>query len=1198
MGVVYEVEDTLLGARVALKQMLGPPSPARVLQLKQEFRSVAELEHPNLVRLFDLVFEDNQWFFTMELVDGQDLNLAFEALGTDTQETRVDEASATAWDSDEVHAVDLEARAKHQVALDVVEDVASQLLDGLEFLHAHGIIHRDLKPNNILIDAQDHVRLLDFGLATSHEGLVGRAGTRAYMAPELFEGAAPSTASDLYALGCIVYRLLSGLRYAPGAPAIEHHRPDLSERWRHAIGGLLAGEPQARPSSTELRQTLGWEPQTLRWWRAKDHFVGRAHELERLEEVLDKTLQGEGGCAVLTGASGVGKSTLAAVVASRAEGLGFQCLRGRCYERERIGYAAFDRLMNNLVLELSRRPALLARCSESLSALRALFPVVELVGDLPEPRRGDPHERFHRAVLGLSHVLQELQRENPVLLILDDMHWSDVDSLHLIQELHKRSMGRVQLLILTRPRLEWRHPEALERLVRQCGSHLQLSPLSAEEQRILVSRVLGRPAAAHEERALRIAGEGNPFIITQLASYLSTTDGETHVRADALFETLFSAVDADESMLLELIAVSGGRVAQPELLALSGVQIGDLERALAQLTGRRLLSAMPRPDVAGHLQLDFYHDQIREHVFRRLSTERLQALHLLWAEHLEQTAPERVEVLLYHWSGAGAREKRLRYLLRASERAEERLAFSRGALHLRDYLAEEDALGEEDAAWFWRHAGELHEVAGELSEASHAFCEAFERLQTLPRADSQHRGTLLELRGQLAESLGAVGELEACVEVLEPGFRWVGLDLHRGREEQMAVMAGLVARRAWQKVRKRPSQGSASTDVSARLKFLLRAHRLLSPIHPLVAVEAVLRGEIEAEQWDTPFFQHMFRLYRWAGEGVRPLSNRQRRKAERAFRDAEAWALEHDARELDAVSSYARGLFSFFHAPRDAQSHLEMALKQYEEHGLGASFDASSTMAWLNSSSLFVGDVERAIAVTDRAQEDSNLITTSLVSASYVYLLIQKGHSEEALRELQRLERLVERFPTTFVSFWLVALRGFADLYCGQAEAWLARAPERLEPFRQMGVDKAVGWWDLLIQWKLEMLLSLIRSGRLSLAYARWAERLCARLVLRGFKSYRCMGYRGWAILEHHRGHHASALGALSLALESSEGVDTPWQRWMCLEAARELGVMTDAQAQEAADLQERHGFVDLDPELRSSPPPPGPSLEEHAPNT
>ena len=77
MGAVYEVEDTLSGAHVALKVMLSQ-DPQRLLRFKQEFRTVAELHHPNLVRLFDLGVEANQWFFTMELVGGQDL---LEALG-------------------------------------------------------------------------------------------------------------------------------------------------------------------------------------------------------------------------------------------------------------------------------------------------------------------------------------------------------------------------------------------------------------------------------------------------------------------------------------------------------------------------------------------------------------------------------------------------------------------------------------------------------------------------------------------------------------------------------------------------------------------------------------------------------------------------------------------------------------------------------------------------------------------------------------------------------------------------------------------------------------------------------------------------------------------------------------------------------------------------------------------------------------
>jgi hypothetical protein len=96
MGAVYEVEDATTAARVALKVMLTA-DPRRLLRFKQEFRLMAELHHPNLVRLFDLATEDGQWFFTMELVHGQDvLHVLTTAADVDSSASTADEPVAAA----------------------------------------------------------------------------------------------------------------------------------------------------------------------------------------------------------------------------------------------------------------------------------------------------------------------------------------------------------------------------------------------------------------------------------------------------------------------------------------------------------------------------------------------------------------------------------------------------------------------------------------------------------------------------------------------------------------------------------------------------------------------------------------------------------------------------------------------------------------------------------------------------------------------------------------------------------------------------------------------------------------------------------------------------------------------------------------------------------------------------------------------
>src|SRR5438270_3575983 len=183
MGVVYKAWDCELKRFVALKMILrGPLASALDLgRFRAEARAAAGLTHPNIVPVYQVGEHDGQAFFCMKYVAGRTL-AARTALGPLPQRQAATYLAAI-------------ARA--------VEDA-----------HAHGILHRDLKPSNILLDEDDHPLVTDFGLAKRVEGgasLTGTGaivGTPSYMAPEQTEGKPASAASDVYALGAILYEVL------------------------------------------------------------------------------------------------------------------------------------------------------------------------------------------------------------------------------------------------------------------------------------------------------------------------------------------------------------------------------------------------------------------------------------------------------------------------------------------------------------------------------------------------------------------------------------------------------------------------------------------------------------------------------------------------------------------------------------------------------------------------------------------------------------------------------------------------------------------------------------------------------------------------------------------------------------------------------------------------------------------------------
>jgi serine/threonine protein kinase, bacterial len=166
--------------------------------------------------------------------------------------------------------------ASGDIALDDLLRFAAELAQGLDALHAQGVVHRDVKPSNVLLDERRSAVLTDFGLARgadstqlTREGQL--VGSVHYLAPELIEGHAASTASDIYAFGCLVYECLAGVTPFAGRadsevgyahlvdppPDPRAHRPELSADLAAAVLTALTKDPKMRPTTaTALARML------------------------------------------------------------------------------------------------------------------------------------------------------------------------------------------------------------------------------------------------------------------------------------------------------------------------------------------------------------------------------------------------------------------------------------------------------------------------------------------------------------------------------------------------------------------------------------------------------------------------------------------------------------------------------------------------------------------------------------------------------------------------------------------------------------------------------------------------------------------------------------------------------------------------------------------------------------------------------
>ena len=220
MGAVYRAIDTELGRTVAVKCLLQIDELGARERALKEARVLAALEHPNILRVYDIIDESSQIWIVSEWVEGQSLG---------------------------------QTRMRHAPTL--VAAIMSQVYDALAAAHAAGVFHRDIKPENLMVSPNGRVTLIDFGVAYTQSWSSGRtmAGSLRYAAPRILEGAPPDAQTDLFSAGLVQLELLTGSPILPDLaplPLYRHLTKHLKERVEQACDGLWP--PLARLSQRIL----------------------------------------------------------------------------------------------------------------------------------------------------------------------------------------------------------------------------------------------------------------------------------------------------------------------------------------------------------------------------------------------------------------------------------------------------------------------------------------------------------------------------------------------------------------------------------------------------------------------------------------------------------------------------------------------------------------------------------------------------------------------------------------------------------------------------------------------------------------------------------------------------------------------------------------------------------------------------------
>jgi hypothetical protein len=793
MGVVYEAVDEERRTRVAVKT-LSAMTPGALLRFKQEYRSLADITHVNLVTLYELMAIDNTWFFTMELVDG--VSFLEHVWGASTAPA---------------HGLTAEAEIRLRQAL-------RQLAVGVEALHAARLLHLDLKPANTLVEPSGRVVILDFGLVQPIERDRGRdqdpeseldvAGTPLYVSPELVLGMRPGPASDWYAVGIMLFEALTGVppftgkpiavimaRTAGPVPDADTQRAGLPPDLTALCRALMAQDPASRAGARDILAVCAGARSSIRSSAThKIHapLVGREAELTALHQLCDGGLINEPLCVFIDGASGVGKTALAGALLARLESeRDAIVLRGRCYERESMPFKGFDAIVDALCQRLNAMPRRLQRelVDDGIHYTARIFSVLrdlEILASIREPAAEnlDPQALRLRAFAGLARVLRRLSDRHPVVVFLDDLHWADADSAHLLRELLAPPEPPRLLVIGVYRDDEAQYSAFLHELRTHRSARpgevttrtFTLGPLASHDAEQLARACLGPACAADRVSSVARDAGGIPFLIEAVARHSARAPGEVDaapaVSLDRLIELQLDDMPSAARRMLQVVAVAARPIEQSLALAAAhpagsdGGSERDDHAMLARLRSARLVRTR---GVRGTDLVETYHDRVRQTITGSMAPPALAEVHGQLATVLEADRKTAADTLAYHLHGAGELRRAAHYAKQAAHEAVAALAFERAAERFADALRWDTAMPDEARKLQIARAQALVN-AGRCGDAAKVYLEAAVGAPAVERR---------ELRGRAAEAFLYGGHLEDGLEVArellaEVGIRYPG----------------------------------------------------------------------------------------------------------------------------------------------------------------------------------------------------------------------------------------------------------------------------------------------------------------------------------------------------------------------------------------------------------------------------------------
>jgi len=703
---VYQAHDTLLDREVAfaLIKTEGFDQTSKE-RISREAQAMGRLGvHPNIVAVLDLGQDaDGSPYMVTELMGGGDVE-ALLAVADHGGHARGPAPTDGPMRDDVAGAVPRD-RPEGGLPLERTIEIGMAVCEGLEFAHARGVVHRDLKPGNVWLTEDGSAKIGDFGLAVmtdrsrlTREGMM--AGTVSYMPPEQATGGEITPRADLYSLGAMLYEMVTGrppflgddeiaiigqhINTPPVAPT--WHKGDCPRPLEALLLRLLSKDPAERPDSAQdvfnaldaidltARGHFVEQDQTSLESLAGGVFVGRQAEMDQLKAALEDVLGGRGRLVTLVGEPGIGKTRTSEELATYAGLRGAQVLWGRCYETGgQPPYWPWVQAIRTYVREIDSNELRRQMGSSASVMAEIVTDVKDRLPDLqPPPQMSDPESARFRLFDSVASFLKTASQARPIVIVLDDLHWSDQPSLAFL-EFMARELNQSRVLLVCTYRdmeLNRRHPltVTLGDLARErLYERVLLRGLSEQDVGRFIEIAAGINPPAELSATVHRHTEGNPLFVTEVVRELVQSGDLTEARTrggstwslripEGVREVIGRRLDRLSERANETLTVAAVVGRQFTLGALRSIVEDTTESQFLDVLDEALAARVIEelPSSPGDYQ--FTHALFQETFTGELSAARRVRLHARIAEALEESygeaADDHADELAIHFSEA------------------------------------------------------------------------------------------------------------------------------------------------------------------------------------------------------------------------------------------------------------------------------------------------------------------------------------------------------------------------------------------------------------------------------------------------------------------------------------------------------------------------------------------------------------------